>query len=473
MTMKLSAAAKGGAATGAAWTPDYTINPSGTRGEEKQPYVDFGGDVYLDMERYSSSAVLQQEWDRLFTKTWLIVGHVNDIPEKDCFMTVAIGRESFLLVRGNGDEVRGYYNICQHRGVVLVDADFGRQRSFSCPYHGWIYSNNGELAVLPGRETFREETLCHHSLDLAPIRVEVFRGFVFVTMNQAAPPLADYLGSRFAGMLGSYDLENFVRVYDVRQVWDVNWKVAMEAFIEGYHVSAVHTATLTPCLDDYFVQHDTYENGQGRSIFPFAQPAPSYLKRNPMKNGELNTELKLFLADAGLDEQEFPTNWADVKSAVIAGKRRNGPKFGFDYSAFGDDQIVDDWNMSFFPCATFNLHPEGVLFQRWMPDADDPRKTHYVLQIYAIKGDCTIPFYMPVHPDADRTGTRVLPVTRIEGMGGDAVGPVVKEDVQFIRRFQQGVESRGFKGAVVGEQEIRVRRFYDEYYRYMNRSKGV
>ena len=78
---------------------------------------------------------------------------------------------------------------------------------------------------------------------------------------------------------------------------------------------------------------------------------------------------------------------------------------------------------------------------------------------------------MPIDPAADRTGKQVLPVTRVTGMGGEACGPVVMEDVAFIERFQQGAESRGFKGAVMGEQEVRVRRFYDEYYKYMTGQK--
>ncbi len=453
------------------WTPNYVQVPGVGGGQAKQPYVDFGGGVMTDTEKYTSPQVLQQEWDRLFSKTWFICGHLNDIPLKDSFMTTEVGRESFVIIRGEGEEVRAFYNICQHRGTILVNQDFGKQKRWGCPYHKWIYNNDGTLHDLPGRETFREETLCHHNLDLAPAQVATFRGFIFITMNPDPVPLDDYLGERFRGMLEAYDLDNFIRLYDIRQVWDVNWKVAMEAFIEGYHVTAVHHATLTPVLDDYYVQHDSYDNGQGRSIFPFCEPAPSYLRGIGRDLSAPNEGMIAFLDSAGLAPEEYPSDWHDVKRAVIDGKRRNQDKLGFDYAKFTDDQLVDDWNMSFFPCATFNLHPEGVLFQRWMPDARDPMKTHYSLQIYAMKGDCKIPFYMPIDPAADRTGKEVLGVTRVPGMGGEACGPVVMEDVAFIERFQQGVESRGFKGAVMGEQEIRVRRFYDEYYKYMNGQK--
>jgi hypothetical protein len=179
------------------------------------------------------------------------------------------------------------------------------------------------------------------------------------------------------------------------------------------------------------------------------------------------------LTAAGIPEEEYPTRWQDVKKAVIEGKRKNQAKLGFDFSGFNDDQLVDDWNISFFPNATFNTHPEGVLFQRWWPDALDPRKTHYSLQVYAMKGECVIPSYMPIHPDADRTGQRVLQPMFLEGMGGAALGPVVMEDVDFVPWYQKGVESRGFRGANYGEHEVRNRQFYHEYYRYMNGARDV
>ena len=452
------------------WTPNYEQVKSAEGGQMKQPYVDFGTDRLKDNEKYYSAETLAKEWDLLLTKTWHIVGHLNDIPEEHCNMKVDLGRESFIVVRGQGELIRAFYNVCQHRGTRLVKEDFGRTRVFTCPYHNWSFKNDGEVAHIPGRETFREETLCRN-LNLEPVRVDTWKGWVFINMDMDAEPLNDYLGERFRESLDAFEYRKFIRVYDVRQTWNVNWKAAIEAFIEGYHVTAVHWNTLCAVMDDYYVQHDIYENGQGRTIFPFMQPAQSYLRSVKGQIDEISPEMKHFLLAAGVAEEDFPADWHHVKAAVIAGKRKNQEKLGFDYSRFTDDQLVDDWNISFFPLATFNTHPEGVLFQRWWPDAIDPHKTHYSLQVYAMVGDCTIPTYMPIAPGADPSGKEVLPAMRLEGMGGPALGPVVEEDVAFIPQFQAGIESRGFKGATYGEQEIRNRQFYSEYYRYMNKSR--
>lgn len=448
------------------WTPDFEQIPGHDGSQRKQPYVDFGADIMSDNEKYYSTDILAKEWDRLFTKAWMICGHLNDIPEPDRFMKVDFGRESFLIVRGKGDEIRGYYNVCQHRGTRMIRDNFGKSRSFTCPFHGWSYKNNGKLGFLPGRETFREEVLCRN-LDLEPVKVATWKGWIFFNMDPNAIPLEEYIGPRFREMLDAFDYPNFVRVYDVRQTWDLNWKSSIEAFIEGYHVTAVHPELCT-YMDDYYVQHDMFENGHGRTIFPFMEPAPSYLRSTAGKIEGINDEMKLFLRAAGVAEKDFPTDWRKVKQAVIDGKRKNQKKLGFDFSGFSDNQLVDDWNISMFPCATFNTHPEGVLFQRWWPDAENPRKTHYSLQIYAMRGDCIVPSYMPIHPDADRSGKKVLEPTFLEGMGGEALGPIVMQDTDFTPWYQMGIESRGFRGANYGEHEVRNRQFFSEYYRYMN-----
>lgn len=450
------------------WTPNFEQVRDATGGQAKQPYVDFGIDQLKDTDKYFSRDTLEQERERLIPKSWHIVGHLNDIPEEHCFMKVDIANESFLVIRGRGDEVRAFYNVCQHRGTRLVTEDFGKTRTFTCPYHAWAFSNTGQVKYVHAEETFRKEVLCRN-LDLEPIRVATWKGWVFINMDMNAETLDNYLGARFRASLESFEYENFVRVYDVRQTWNVNWKTAIEAFIEGYHVTAVHHKTLTPVMDDYYVQHDIYENGQGRTIFPFMEPAQSFLGKGKVEG--IGPEMAHFLQMAGVQEKDFPKDWRDAKAVAIAAKRKNQEKLGFDFSKFSDDQLLDDWNVSIFPFATLNTHPEGVLFQRWVPDAFDPRKTHYILQVYAMRGECVIPSYMPIAEGADRTGKKILPALRLEGMGGPALGPVVEEDVAFIPQFQAGLESRGFRGANYGEHEIRNRQFYKEYYRYMHKAR--
>ena len=237
----------------------------------------------------------------------------------------------------------------------------------------------------------------------------------------------------------------------------------MEAFIEGYHVEAVHSQ-LNPYFDSYHVQTDIYDNGFSRQIYPFLKPMPT----NPAYQRDgLSDESALFLREAGLEPHEFPATDAEVRQAVFDGKRRNQSRIGMDYSRFTDEQLADDWNISIFPAASFNIHPEGVLFQRWWPHPHDPRKHVYHYQVYAMPGVREMPTYMGVPADADTSGQKVLP--RVHAADGDlsVLGSVLSQDAIFLPRLQLGLESAGFRGAVFSEQEVRLRVFHAEYYKWL------
>jgi phenylpropionate dioxygenase-like ring-hydroxylating dioxygenase large terminal subunit len=447
-----------------AWTPEFEqpLWKDPKRQVEKRPYVDLGAGVLADKQVYWSQAAHEREWHALWRKTWHLVGHLNDVPKKGDFLKADLGPESFLVTRGAGNTLTALYNFCTHRGTRLVMKDFGSANKFVCPYHRWEFETDGAIKHVPQRETFRKETLCR-KLDMPRLRVDTWRGWIFVTMDEAAPTLIDYLGKDFTAMLGAYDLEKMVRVADVAQTWPVNWKTAHEAFIEGYHVQATHPQ-LIPNVDTYLAQVDLYPNGHNRQFFPFTEPMTPYEDGLPLA---LSEENKLFLREAGVAEEDFPESRADVPQAVVRGKR-NGANGAIDYGKFTDGQLIDDWSLSFFPGLTWNIHPEGVLVQSWRPHATDPLKCEYLLRVYAVPGISELPSYMGVPKDTDTSGSTVLPRSYADADDLSVLGPVVSQDRVLIPRLQAGMRSEAFEGAILGEQELRIRAFYDEYYKYMN-----
>ena len=179
----------------------------------KRPSRDLGTDRNTDKSVYHSRDIMEQEWERIWSKVWLLVGHLNDIPKPNAFMKVDRAHESVLIVRGEGDSIRAMYNVCQHRGARLVEQDFGTTKKFVCPFHMWEFSSNGELLKITDRETFREEALCHN-LDLPEVRSAVYRGWIFITFNDDAGPLEEYLGSEFLKLTEAYSFENVLRIRD-------------------------------------------------------------------------------------------------------------------------------------------------------------------------------------------------------------------------------------------------------------------
>jgi hypothetical protein len=199
------------------------------------------------------------------------------------------------------------------------------------------------------------------------------------------------------------------------------------------------------------------------SVYQFMSPLPQYAKKLP---GALAEEHKIFLREAGIAEKDFPTHWSDVPRAVIDAKlARKG--YAIDYRKFTEGQLIDDWNFGLFPTTEMFLHPEGFFIQNWLPHPTDPEKCYYQVQVYAVPGIGELPSFMAVE-NADLSGAHVLERTYIDTDDLVNLGPVISQDRVMVPRVQKGVRSKGFKGAVLSEQEIRIRHFYAQYHRLMN-----
>lgn len=432
----------------------------------KSPPRDLGAARHENKSVYFSPEIMEQEWERIWSRVWLLVGHLNDVPAPNSWMRVDRFRESILVVRGRGDSVRAMYNVCQHRGARLVARDFGKSTKFVCPFHKWEYATSGSLLKVQDRETFREDALCHN-LDLPQISAQVWRGWIFISFSDDPMPLEDFLGPEIVERTQPYDFEKMIRVRDVMQEWNANWKTAHEAFIEGYHVQATHPQ-LVPAVDAYHAQTDLFSNGHALSIYQFMSPAPQYAARKGGKL-ELAEEHRIFLREAGVPEASWPKNPRDVPQAIIKAKlARKG--YAIDYKRFSEGQLVDDWGVGLFPGTEAFMHPEGVFIQNWMPHPRDPEKCIYQAQVYAVPGIGELPSFMAVE-DADLSGKTVLPRTRLDNSDMENLGPVIRQDRELVPRVQEGLRSKGFKGGVYSEQEIRIRHFFDEYYRYMHLQK--
>ncbi len=112
------------------------------------------GTERLDGERYLTHEFMQAEWRHIWTKTWQLVTRVSDFDEAGYFHVHELGKESFLFVRGEDGEIRGFYNVCQHRGNRLCQVDIGVLETFTCPFHGWQWHNDGSLKQVAAPEFF-------------------------------------------------------------------------------------------------------------------------------------------------------------------------------------------------------------------------------------------------------------------------------------------------------------------------------
>ncbi|MDB5710737.1 MAG: hypothetical protein JWL96_2807 [Sphingomonas bacterium] len=435
----------------------------------KTPYIDYGTGP-IDHSRYFLPEYMTAEWNKLWTKIWVLAGVESDLRERGDFFTFELRDESFLITRSEDGRIRAFYNVCPHRGLRLVQSEHGSVASgFTCPFHNWSFHSDGTLASITDRETFRSEVVCHNP-GLTEVRCDIHAGFVFITMNDDAEPLADFLGV-FGEHMRTYHCEERVVVRHTRVEVAANWKDGVDGFLEGYHFQAIHRQVL-PMVDDYHVQQDLYPNGAARMIIPQLLPSPRL-----ESDGSLNETLKAVMKDAALDAASFSGSANDVRVSAQLAKRARAAELGIDYSEYTDSQLTDSYVYSAFPNIITGAHPEAVSVYRFLPHRSDVGRMYFdtLTLYYPVRdsdGTYVIPGWMGIPPDADMSGD-AHPEVETFAIGEDytPIGELYVQDVDMMPLVHAGMRSRGFKGACLGEQEIRIRHFHAELDRYLDCEK--
>src|SRR3989442_659396 len=185
---------------------------------------------------YADPAVFELEKEKIFARTWQVVGHRSQVANVGDFFTTELLGEPLLLVRGAQSELRGFYNVCRHRAGPPAEG-CGSRKLFRCGYHGWTYGLDGKLIRAPefeGVQEFRPE-----EFTLAPVRAEEWSNLIFVNLDPDAEPLRKSLGElpKQAERFGFERMKRFERrTYDMK----CNWKTYVDNYLEGYHLPSVH-----------------------------------------------------------------------------------------------------------------------------------------------------------------------------------------------------------------------------------------
>ena len=188
----------------------------------------------------------QGEIDSIFTKEWLCVGRVEQLPRVGSYFTKEFewANRSLIIVKDKGDTVRAFHNICRHRGNKLVWDDYpgeetsGFCRQFSCKYHAWRFALDGSLLFVQQEDEFFD--LDKDSLGLVGVACDVWEGFIFVNLDpEPAQTLTEALGDLATGLAG-YPYGEMTQRYTVTSKINSNWKLFIDAFVEFYHAPILH-----------------------------------------------------------------------------------------------------------------------------------------------------------------------------------------------------------------------------------------
>ena len=189
---------------------------------------------------YHAPEILAREQEKVFAKGWLCAGREDEIPAPGDYMTYELGPQPVILVRDKDGAVRAHANTCRHRMMRLVEGH-GNTSRFTCPYHAWTYGIDGRLAAAPHME--RTNCFDRDKLGLASVRCEIYQGWIYLTLDSDAPPVAVQLAS-LTPVIERYGQEHYRTIFTEEHVWDTNWKCLTENFMESYHLPVAHRETV-------------------------------------------------------------------------------------------------------------------------------------------------------------------------------------------------------------------------------------
>ena len=199
---------------------------------------------------YTSPDVLAEEHRRIFSTEWSCVGRTADLAGCGDYLTADIptndqanpgAHRSIIVVRSDDGTVLAFDNVCVHRGSPLLHG-CGNEARITCPYHAWAYRLNGQLIGAPYmNRTVDGEGMPFDASNhrLTTMRIEEWEGFLFVTQDADAADLAPRLAG-LTDVVGRFHMAGYVPVHRQVDVWDTNWKLLYENFMDAYHVFKVH-----------------------------------------------------------------------------------------------------------------------------------------------------------------------------------------------------------------------------------------
>ena len=189
---------------------------------------------------YTSPDILALEEEHIFRSGWQCPGRTADIPNHGDYITYEIAGEPIFTIRGKDGGVRSFSNTCRHRMMQLLEGS-GTAKRVVCPYHSWAYDHGGRLVGVPHERHFA--TFDKSSICLPELRTEVWQGFIYVTLNADAPVLADGLAP-LNGLIDRFQVADYVPIVTQDHVWDTNWKLLTENYMEAYHLPFIHKGTV-------------------------------------------------------------------------------------------------------------------------------------------------------------------------------------------------------------------------------------
>ncbi len=430
------------------------------------------------VEAFVSREYALAEHEELWPKVWQMAGRLEDIPEPGMFFTYNIGDESIIVIRLSEDTLKAYYNVCPHRGRQLVNTPDdvnsvrGRRKNFVCGFHGWTFDLEGNNTYILDKDDWKG-ALTPERTCLSEVKVDTWGGWVYINMDPDCEPLEEFLGE--AGrILNHFEFEKMRYKWRQWAIYPCNWKTAIEAFMEPYHVAGTHTQLLK--YGEFYAYSKPYglhgvsgfderdeanKNSQSSSVTrtgrkdqdPRISTYELIRENYETVNYAAATETLVNAARRLVDELPEGTPGNEVIAHLMKSAKADDAARGVIWPEIPPEVMAEAglaWSM--FPNQTILQGVTFALCYRVRPWGDDPNQC--IFESYALErfpeGEEPKTEWVYAEPTAEKWGS------------------VLAQDFANMEWVQKGMKSRGFRGTLPNpHQEQKITNFHRHLGRYM------
>ena len=429
---------------------------------------------YIPVDAYYRPEFVAREKEMLWPHTWLMACREETISEPGQYFVFDIADESILVIRGADGVIRAFHNVCPHRARRLKEGAGQTGDAIVCRFHGWAWDSKGTNTFVFHKEDWSETGgLCGVDVDLGEVRVGLWEGWVFVTLDPGIEPLEDYLHP-LPEVFAKFDYKNTRLAWHKTLIVDCNWKVVLEAFLESYHTASTHPQALK------FGSRKPFSEAHGKhSLFAFhfvrpPEPSPDsppvdYRKARNAYVEEMNRTLGalwgrhgLRAAERLLEELPETATFDEVNTAYVRfhseAMAEDGARYPVEVTPEDLQRAGTAWNV--FPNMIVLPTIDGWQGYRARPNGDDPDSA--IFDVWWLERSA---------PDAPSTVTPEFFPT-MESFKGQSF--FLEQDFDNIKAIQQGVKSSRMKGIRPNPaQEVTIQTFERNYYQHLVAPRGV
>lgn len=425
--------------------------------------------LQVSTDRYVSSEYAARERQAIWMKTWQAVGRADELAESGDWKEYRIYDQSFIVVRGSDDKVRGFANACPHRGNALCQGKTGNTGGrITCPYHSWSFALDGRLVGVGRPDLVGPLDKSEHGL--LQVSVETFGGFIFLNPDPEAQPLAEYLGEDIVRFLEPYHLEQMTPVMDVREALECNWKVVVDAFQEGYHIDGIHPELLSVIVIDPSRTRFNFSERHNLAVAPFdvkhandpdfgADEEVAAIRNLPGTFPGVAGILPRFeelVAEYTDDEGivAFPIG-VSGRSLLQEATRETLTGYGLDVSGLSNDQMSDNHGYLLFPNFFMTVRAGECHIILAVPHPDgDPNRCIWHVSSY---------MYLPEEAREDFRAELI----EVEEPGSYPYFLALQQDYEQMPRQQKGLRNQRLSRLTLAQEEVCIAHFHSVVDRYM------